>query len=98
LPIAYLVELVLGIPALMVFKRYAIRSLTVFATAGALMGRLVHLSLEAFAENLASHPLTILFNPLASPYLSICVVAGSISAILFRAILFSGAEAARDAK
>jgi hypothetical protein len=89
LPIAYAAELLLGIPAWMVFRRYGVRSLPAFAAAGALMGWLVNLAMQAPTGNLATKPLMVLFNPLDSPYLLICVVAGLSSAVLFRTIALS---------
>ena len=95
LPIAYIAEFLLGVPAWMVFRRYGVRSLLAFAATGAFIGWLVNLALQAPTGNLATKPLMVLFNPLDNPYISICVVAASSSAVLFRCIVFSG-EAARE--
>jgi hypothetical protein len=91
-PIGYVAELLFGIPAWKVFRHYGIRSWLAFMVGGALIGWLVNLSMEALVGNLASRPLMSLFNPLANPYLSVCVVAASNAAVLFRAIVFSGGQ------
>jgi hypothetical protein len=92
LPIGYLAELLFGIPAWQIFKHYGVRSWFAFVIGGAFIGWLVNLGMEALVGNLASRPLTSLFNPLANPYLSVCVVAASSAAALFRAIVFSGGQ------
>ena len=96
LPIAYIAELLLGVPAWMVFQYYRIRSMAAFAAVGALIGWIVYLSMSVLAGNLTSHPLATIFNPFSSPYLPICVVAGSGSATLFRTIAFSFDQAKED--
>ena len=98
LPIAYVAEFLLGVPAWMVFRRYGVRSLPAFAAAGALLGWLVNLVLQAPTGNLTTKPLMVLFNPLDNPYISICVVAASSSAVLFRTIVFSGDPARENQK
>jgi hypothetical protein len=90
LPIAYVAEILLGVPAWMVFRYYCVRSFPAFAAAGAFMGWLVNLGMQALTPNLATKPLAALFNPVDNPYISICVVAGSASAVLFRTIAFGG--------
>jgi len=90
LPIAYVAEFLLGVPAWMVFRRYGVRSLPAFAAAGALIGWLVNLAMQVPTGNLVTKPFTVLFNPLDNPYIPICVVAASSSAVLFRTIAFSG--------
>jgi hypothetical protein len=92
LPIAYVVEAVVGIPAWMVFRRYRIRSLVAFVGTGAFIGWLVYAMLSGYAGNLSSHPLTQLFNPSANPWLPFCVVSASASALLFRTIVFYKSE------
>jgi len=82
----------------MVFRRYGVRSLPAFAATGALMGWFVNLAMEAATGNLATKALTVLFNPLDNPYISICVVAGSLAAVLFRAIVFSGSQGTKNPK
>jgi hypothetical protein len=72
----------------MVFRRYGFRSLRAFAAAGALMGWLANLAMEIPTGNLATKPIATLFNPIDNPYISICIVAGASSAVLFRAIAF----------
>ena len=92
LPIAYVVEAVIGIPAWMVFTRYRFRSPLAFVGTGALIGWLVHAMLSGYAGTLASHPLTQLFNPSANPWLPFCVVGASVAALLFRTIVFYKSE------
>jgi hypothetical protein len=91
-PIAYFAELVLGIPAWMLFKRFHIRSLPVFAIAGALMGLLVHVSMFLQSRAFYQPPDSVRnFATLcSSPYLFVCVVAGCSSAILFWIVALSG--------
>jgi len=98
LAIAYVAELLLGVPAWMVFRRYGVRSLPAFAAAGAFLGWLVNLAMEASTGNLATKALTALFNPLDNPYISICVAAVSLSAVLFRTIVFSGGHRIENPK
>jgi hypothetical protein len=93
LPIAYIAEFLLGVPVWMVFRRYGVRSVLAFTAAGVLIGWLVNLAIQAPTGNLATRPLSVLFNPLSDPYISICVVAASSSAVLFRTIVFSGSQA-----
>jgi hypothetical protein len=97
LPIAYLSEFLLGLPAWMIFRRYGVRSLPAFAGAGALIGWLVNLALQTPTGNLATRPLAVLLNPFDNPFILICVVAASGSALLFRTIVFSG-EPARETR
>ncbi len=97
LPIAYLSEFLLGLPAWMIFRRYGVRSLLAYAGVGALIGWLVNLAIQASTGNLATRPLPALFNPSDNPYILICVVAASGSALLFRIVVFSG-EPARESR
>jgi hypothetical protein len=92
LPIAYAAELLLGLPAWMLFKRYGVRSVFAFAAAGALLGLCVYVVIEGFVAFLAEDPWTSVFNSLSSlsPYLPMCVIAGTASALVFRAVVFSG--------
>jgi hypothetical protein len=96
LPIAYVAEFLLGVPAWMVFRRFGVRSLPAFVAAGALMGWLVNLGMEAPTGHLTTKPLTVLFNALDNPYISICIVAGASSAVLFRTIVFWGSKSAEN--
>jgi hypothetical protein len=98
LPIAYVAEFLLGVPAWMIFRRYGIRSLPAFALAAALSGSLVNLAMQVPTGNLATEPFTAVFNPLQNPYISLCVVAASSSAVLFRTIAFSGNPAGKNQK
>jgi hypothetical protein len=90
LPLAYLAELGLGVPAWMIFKHYNIRSFPAFAVGGASLGLLFYLGMEAWVGNLISRPLLQEFNPFRSAYLNLDVIAGSASALLFRSIVYSG--------
>jgi hypothetical protein len=92
LPIGYLAEVLLGIPAWWILKHYGVRSWFAFIISGAFIGFLVNLGMQALGGNLASSHLASLFNPLVNPYLSICVVAASGAGALFRAIVFSGGQ------
>jgi hypothetical protein len=78
LPIAYCAELVLGMPAWLVFKYYHIRSFAAFAVGGAFLGLLVFLIMGIFGPALFE-----------LRYLSVDVVGSSGSAIFFRTIVFS---------
>lgn len=95
LAISYIAELLLGVPAWMVFRRCGVRSLPAFAAAGALMGWLVNLGIVAPTGNLATWHL---FNILDDPYISICIVAGASSAVLFRTIIFWDSRGAENPK
>ena len=93
LPQAYLSELVLGIPAWLVFRRYGIRAWSAFAVGGALLGMTYdvayyaarYVAAKAMAYDFIRHSLTRDLNPLT---LWLAAPAGLISAILFRAIVF----------
>jgi hypothetical protein len=99
LPIAYASELLLGIPTWMLFKHYGFRSVIAFAAAGALLGVVAYSVMEALSAYLASDPWTSLFGALSSPspYLPACVIAGTASAVVFRAVAFSGSQAGDSA-
>jgi hypothetical protein len=89
LPIAYLTELVLGLPTWIVFRHYGVRSLAAYAAGGAMIGWLLDLALTA----LAGRPIATTVNPFSEEWLrfDFCYVASaSACAMLFRAILFSG--------
>ena len=92
LGIAYLVELVLGLPVWLAFNHYCIRSVRAFAIGGALIGWFFNAFFQSRIEVLysASYAFTRLFNPFANPFLLFSVLAASASAVLFRAIAFSG--------
>jgi len=74
LPYAYLAELLLGVPAWLVFRYFRIRSFPAFAAGGAFLGLLFYLIWEGWPGDLS--------------FAAICVTAASVSAILFRAIAF----------
>jgi hypothetical protein len=92
LGIAYLVEVVLGLPVWLIFNHYHFRSVRAFAIGGALIGWLFNAFMQSRIEVLfsASYAFGRLFNPFANPFLLFSVLAASASALLFRAIAFSG--------
>ncbi|MFZ3211137.1 MAG: hypothetical protein WA188_06440 [Terriglobales bacterium] len=91
LALAYLAELLLGVPTWLCFRHYGIRSWAAFAAAGAGLGLLFYMAVEALVGNFGRyHHLTREFSPFPSPYLDIDVLAGLASAILFRVMVFSG--------
>ncbi len=97
LPIAYLAELVVGIPAWIFFKRYDIRSLPAFAIAGALLGLLIYLAMTLDARTFVTPDAVAKpVDPWRSPYLFFCLVAGCSSAILFWIVAFSGRRRVQD--
>jgi hypothetical protein len=93
LPTAYVIELLLGLPAWLFFRGHAIRAWSAFALGGAGLGSAYsvgysvakYLSARVMAYDFLSHPLTRSINPLS---LWVAVPAGLASAILFRAIVF----------
>ncbi len=92
LAISYVAELLVGLPAWLVFRHYGVRSLPAFAVTGAFLGWLINVGTAALVGNLATKPLAAMFNFLDDPYISICVVAGASSAVLFRTIAFWGSR------
>jgi hypothetical protein len=76
----------------MLFKHYGIRSLAAFVAAGAVFGWLVYLATAAFAGGFADS-WTSLLNPLSSPFLPLCIIAGAAPAALFRAVALSRPQA-----
>lgn len=91
LPLAYLSELVLGVPAWLVFKHYRIRSFAAFAAGGAFLGFVFYAFWEGLPGDLTIQSLAREFNPFSSGAVPGFVISASVSAILFRAIVFSGA-------
>ena len=90
LPIAYLTELVLGLPAWMVFRHFGIRSLAAYAGGGAAIGWL-----EALAfGTLSGAPIRTAFSQDALLFDFCHAASASACAVLFRVIVFSGASAA----
>jgi hypothetical protein len=92
LPIAYAAELLLGLPAWMLFEHYGVRSASAFAAVGALLGWLVFLAMDALSEGFAPESWTSRLNPLSNPFVPLCVIAGAASALVLRAVAFSGAR------
>ena len=89
LPFAYLAELVLGVPAWLVFRRRNVRSWAAFAGAGALMGLLVFLGIAMFSWDKKSENPAAVFD-LTNPYLALCALSGAIASVVFRTIVNSG--------
>jgi hypothetical protein len=89
LPTAYLVELLLGLPAWLLFRHFKVRSVLAFAGAGAVIGWLF-LSFDAIGFVGAPRNLALL-NPLSDSFSITLIVAACASAILFRAIAYSAA-------
>jgi hypothetical protein len=93
LPVAYLLELVVGLPAWLFFRRHGIRAWSAFAMGGAALGMTYsvaysvakYVAAKTMAYDFVRHPLTRDINPLS---LWLAVPAGLASAILFRAIVF----------
>lgn len=85
LPLAYLAELLLGLPFWLVFRHFRVRSYVAFAGAGVVVGWLVIL----FMTFGVGPPNTSLLNPVSHAFPFFIIFGASGSAILFRAILFS---------
>jgi len=93
LPPAYLLELVLGLPAWLVFHRNEIRAWSAFAAGGAVLGATYYAAYtgakfaaaKTMAYDFASHPIARDLNPLS---LWLAIPGGLTSAILFRAIVY----------
>jgi hypothetical protein len=86
LPIAYVAELVLGVPAWLVFKYFRVRSFPAFAAGGAFLGLLFY-AIWDWPADFMHQSLARAFDPFG---LAIFVIPASASSILFRAIVFSG--------
>jgi|GEM_PF-4225149 len=85
LPICYIAEIVLGAPVLYLFKRFKITSILAFASAGAVIGWIVVAVLL-----LLGHAEFLKVFEFSNQYLIRGILAGSISAAIFRSILYSG--------
>jgi hypothetical protein len=93
LPVAYLLELIVGLPAWLVFRRHGIRAWSAFAVGGAALGMIYsaaysaakYVAAKTMAYDFVRHPFTRDINPLS---IWLAVPAGLASAILFRAIVF----------
>jgi hypothetical protein len=88
-PFAYLTELILGVPVWFVFRHYKIRSLAAFAAGGAFLGFVFYAFWEGLPGDLTIRSLAQEFNPFTSGPVPDFVISASVSAILFRAIVFS---------
>ena len=92
LPQAYLFELVLGLPAWLIFRRHRIRAWSAFAVGGAVLGTTYFVAYsvaksvaaKTMAYDFVQHPFTRDINPLS---LWFALLAGFASAVLFRAIV-----------
>ena len=87
LPIAYVFELVVGLPVWIIFRHFNIRSIGIFALGGAVIGWLVDLCLSVWSGRTMVKAL----NPLSSAWLSydlLFVVSAVVAAVLFWAIVF----------
>ena len=88
LPIAYLTEILLGLPAWIIFRRCGIRSFAAFAAGGVLIGWVVDLVLAV----VGGRPAATALNPWSPGWMRFdfyLVASASACTILFRAILFS---------
>jgi len=93
LPPAYLVVLILGLPAWLILHRRGIRSWFAFAGGGAALGTaycvvfyaVKYVATKAIAYDLASSSVGRAFNPLSVWF---ALPGGLISGILFRAIVY----------
>ncbi len=93
LPVAYVLELVLGLPAWLFFRRHRIRAWSAFAMGGAALGMTYSVAYSAakyvaaktMAYDFVRHPCTRNINPES---LWLAILSGLASAILFRAIVF----------
>jgi hypothetical protein len=92
LPIAYAVELLLDLPTWMIFRYYGVRSVFVFAATGAIFGWLVLLAMDGWSEGFAPEPWTSRLHRMSDPFILLSVFAGAASAVVFRAVVFSGAR------
>jgi hypothetical protein len=90
LPFAYLSELLLGVPAWLFIRRYAIRAGYAFAGGGALLAFVCFVVVvEALrGGNFHRNPHPIEFDPIDPGLLWIDVLAGAACGILFRNIVF----------
>ena len=94
LPVAYAVELVVGLPVWIVFRHYRIRSVGIFALGGATIGWLADLCLSVWSGRRLMEAL----NPLSSDWLRYdlnFVVSAAAAAILFWVIAFPRDASAR---
>jgi hypothetical protein len=96
IPIAYVVEFFLGLPAWTIYRRYGVRSVSAFAGGGALIGLAFYAAVETvtyvFSPDARQlrREFNISANPLSNPFFYVDVVSASASAVLFRTIVFWG--------
>lgn len=96
LPTAYIAEILLGIPAWIIFQHYRLRSSTAFTVAGVLIGLVFYFTIEILQYVFSPYSrqlrqqFHISFNPFSDPYFYISTVGAMTSALLFRIILFWG--------
>jgi hypothetical protein len=87
LPIAYLTELLLGLPAWMVFRHYGVRSFGAYAAGGAVIGWFEVMALTT----ISGVPMATAFSLERLRFDFDHMAAASVCAVVFRAILSSGA-------
>jgi hypothetical protein len=92
LPPAYIAELLFGIPAWLIFRRYAVRSWSVFAMTGIVLGTVYYLiySIVAVLAKAGGYHVSVhsFTNDWLNPgVLWIDIPAGLLSLLLFRAIV-----------
>jgi len=92
LPPAYLCELLFGVPAWIIFRRRGVRSWSIFAAGGVVLGAaywMLYCAADVTAKLLrydfVEHSFTRDLNPLS---LLVAVPSGVVAALTFRAIVF----------
>lgn len=87
IPIAYLAEVVLGVPVWLMLRHRNMFSWPAFAGAGALLGWLVFAALVFFGWDAGKNSMAE-FVAVSNPYWLLCILAGAASALAFRTVLF----------
>ena len=92
LPCAYVTEVLVGIPAWLVFRRYGICSWLAFAAGGAVIGLVFYFATDVltYLFSPSMRQFNISSNSVSNPYLYIDVIAATASGVLFRFIVFCG--------
>ena len=86
LPMAYLVELLLGLPVWLLFCHFGMRSFLAFLGAGIAIGWIV---VSFMAIGIMGPRNLSLLNPISKEFPFFVVAGASASTILFRAVVFS---------
>lgn len=86
-PIAYLAELVFGVPVWLMLRQRNIRGWPAFAGAGAVLGWFAFAALAIFGWDSRKDDLTVFFA-VSNPYWLLSILSGAASALAFRTILF----------